>query len=313
MDVKMDVISLGEVLIDFSPGETEGSYVRNAGGAPANFAVGVARNGLEAAFLGRVGKDDFGKFLVKTLKDNKVKVLLPEPLEEAVTTLAFVTLYEGGEHSFTFARKPGADMLLKVSDINKAEIEQCKVLHAGSFSLSADPSGEAVEYAMKLAGECGKIVSFDVNYRAMVWESAQEAAVKIDKVLPYVDLLKISEEELDFVGGEKNIFPVMKKYDISVVVETLGAEGAKYFFRNNAGKTEGIKVKAIDATGAGDAFWSGFISKLLLEGVTEIKDFTEEKVKSALEYGNTAGSLCVQKSGGIPALPLREEIERHLG
>jgi sugar/nucleoside kinase (ribokinase family) len=169
-----------------------------------------------------------------------------------------------------------------------------------------------VEYAMKLAWESGKIVSFDVNYRAMVWKSAQEAAAKVDKVLPYVDLLKISEEELDFVGGERNIFPVMKKYGISVVVETLGAEGAKYFFRNSTGKTEGIKVKAMDATGAGDAFWSGFVSKLLLDGVTDIKDLTEEKIKSALEYGNTAGSLCVQKPGGIPALPIREEIERHL-
>ncbi len=305
----MDVISLGEALIDFTPGKEAGSYIRNPGGAPANFAVGVAKCGIDAAFLGRLGNDDFGNFLVRTLEDNHVRILVPGLLDEAVTTMAFVTIYEGGERSFTFARKPGADMLLKVSDIRTEVIEQCKVLHTGSFSMSVNPSREAVVYAMKLAQEFGKIVSFDVNYRAMVWDFEQEAIEEVIKILPYVDLLKISEEELIFVGGEANIPLIMKKFGITVIVETLGAEGAKYFYRETSGRLQGRRVNAIDATGAGDAFWSGFVSRLLLEGVTDKNDITEQIIIDALEYGNISGSLCVQKMGGIPALPTREEIE----
>lgn len=305
----MDIISLGEALIDFTPGKEEGCYIRNPGGAPANFAVGAARNGLDVAFLGRLGNDDFGRFMVKTLHNNHVKVLIPELLDSAVTTMAFVTLYEGGERSFTFARKPGADMLLNMSDIKKEEIEKCTLLHAGSFSMSENPSREATAYAMKLAHELNKIVSFDVNYRALVWNTIEEAKEEVNKVLPYVDLLKISDEELCFVGGEAGILPCMKKYGISAVVETLGADGAKYFFNGKSEKSDVKDVHTVDKTGAGDAFWSGFVSKLLLDGVTKISDLTEEKVKSALAYGNIAGTLCVQKMGGIPALPMRKDIE----
>ncbi len=308
----MDVISLGEGLIDFTPGMEERSYVKNPGGAPANFAVGIAKNGLQVAFLGRLGNDDFGKFMVKTLESQNVKLLISELLEDALTTMAFVTLYEGGERSFTFARKPGADMLLTVNDIPKEVIEQCKVLHAGSFSMSKSPAREATSYAMKLAHELGKLVSFDMNYRAMVWDSQVEAMGEVKKILPYVDLLKISEEELIFVGGEENINSLMQSYHIAVVIETMGSAGAKYFFNGNTGYVEGKVVKAIDATGAGDAFWSGFVSKLLLDGVNVKEDFSEEKVGSALEYGNIAGSLCVQKKGGIPALPQKTEIEKYL-
>lgn len=308
----MDIISLGEALIDFTPGKEEGCYVRNPGGAPANFAVGAAKNGLEVSFLGRLGNDDFGRFLVKTLNENGVKVLLTDLLDNAVTTMAFVTLYEGGERSFTFTRKPGADMLLAIPDIRKEDMEQCRVLHAGSFGMSENPSREAIIYGMKTAHELGKLVSFDVNYRALVWHSLEEAITEVNRVLPYVDLLKISEEELDFVGGEANLQSVMEANDISVVIETLGAEGAKYFFNGNSGKAEGKKVNAIDATGAGDAFWGGFVSKLLLDGISKKQDITEDNVKAALKYGNTAGSLCVQKMGGIPALPTREEIEKNI-
>ncbi len=307
----MDIISLGEALIDFTPGTEEGCYIRNPGGAPANFAVSTARNGLKTGFLGRLGQDDFGRFIVKTLEENQVKVLLPELLEEVVTTMAFVTLYEGGERSFTFARKPGADMLLKSEDINKKEIEACKLLQAGSFSLSEEPSGAAVIYAMSLAKELRKMVSFDVNYRPPVWKSKEKAIASITRVLPFVDLLKISEEELDFVGGEDHIPSVMRQYHISVIVETLGANGARYFFRDSSGKAEGRKVQAIDATGAGDAFWGGFVSKLLMDGVNQVEDITEEKVRAAVDYGNISGALCVQKKGGIPALPTRSEIESY--
>lgn len=307
----MDIICMGEMLIDFTPGSQERSYICNPGGAPANACIAIARNGLETGFLGKLGNDDFGKLLKRTLEENKVKVLCPKLTDEAVTTLAFVTLYEGGERSFTFVRKPGADLLLSKEDVSEEEIRNTKMLHAGSMGMSADPSQEAHFYAMDLAKKYGKLVSYDVNYRNMVW-SYEDAKKVVDQVLPRVDLLKVSDEELDFVGGEANIPALMKECGITVVIETLGAKGAKYFFDGKEGTVSGHKVKAVDATGAGDAFWGGFLSKLLMSGVEKKEDLTEEIIRGALEYGNASGGICVQKMGGIPALPVKQEIEDFL-
>ena len=254
----MDIICMGEILIDFTPGKEERSYVCNPGGAPANACIAIARNGLETGFLGRLGNDDFGKLLKKTLEDNQVKMLCPELTDKAVTTLAFVTLYEGGERSFTFVRKPGADIMLDAKDITEEMLADTKMLHAGSFGMSADPSRTAHFEAMKLAKKLGKLISYDVNYRNMIW-SFEDAKKVVDEVLPYVDLLKISDEELDFVGGEANIPAMMKENQISVVIETLGAKGAKFFFAGQEETVEGHKVKAVDATGAGDTYAAGFL------------------------------------------------------
>lgn len=305
----MDAICVGEMLIDFTPGQQPNSYVRNPGGAPANACIAMARNDLEVGFLGKLGDDDFGRFLKETLEEDKVKVLCPELTKEAVTTMAFVTLYDNGERSFTFARKPGADMLLDKEDVNQEMIAQTRMVHAGSFGMSQEPSRSATRYAMELAKKAGKLVSYDVNYRDTVWENEEAAKEVVDSILTYVDFLKISEEELNFVGGEENIPAFMKENNIAVVIETLGAEGAKYFFADTSGIVKGHKVKAVDATGAGDAFWGGFLSKILMSGVNTTSDLTEEIVKSALEYGNASGGLCVQKMGGIPALPYKKDIE----
>lgn len=308
----MDIICMGEMLIDFTPGKEPNSYTANPGGAPANVAISTARNGVSTAFLGVLGNDDFGKMLKETLEKDGVEVLCKALTNKAITTLAFVTLYEGGERSFTFARKPGADILLSVEDVKESDIDKCKMLHAGSVSLSDAPSKDAIFHGMKMAHDMGKLVSFDVNYRDMIWGDMTTCKSEVDKILPFVDLLKISDEELFFVGGEENIYKLMKKYDISVVVETLGAKGAKYFYHNNSSVIEGKKVQAVDATGAGDAFWGGFLSKVLMTGITRVANLTEEIVAKALEYGNTSGSLCVQKMGGIPSLPKKEEIEKQL-
>lgn len=309
---KYDIICAGEMLIDFTPGKEPYTFTANPGGAPANVAISTARNGLSTAFLGILGNDDFGKRLKKTLEDDGVTLLCPGLTEEAITTLAFVTLYENGERSFTFARKPGADLLLSKQDVRESDIQSCRIFHAGSFSLSDDPSREAIGYAMKLAYEAGKLVSFDVNYRDMIWHDMEKCKKEVDKVLPYVDLLKISDEELYFVGGEENIESFMEEHNIRVLIQTLGADGAKYYFQGAQKVIPGKKVKAIDATGAGDAFWGGFLSRLLMFGINAADEITEEMVETALRYGNTSGGLCVQKMGGIPAIPTKENIENFL-
>ena len=188
----LDLYSIGEMVIDFIPGSEPGSYVRNAGGAPANVAIAMARNGLKTGMCCSVGEDDFGRFLIKTLEENQVRCLKKELCENAITTMAFVSLAENGERSFTFARKPGADMFLLEEDVKEEDIRESCIIHAGSCSLSASPALEATVRAMKLGHEMGKIVSFDVNYRNLMWKDDQEACGKtVMDLLPLVDILKI--------------------------------------------------------------------------------------------------------------------------
>lgn len=309
----MDIFCIGEAVIDFLPGGEPASYIRNLGGAPANVAIAVSRNGLEAGFCGKVGDDDFGRFLVSTLKENGVRYLCDGFCGSAVTTMAFVTLTGGGERSFTFARKPGADMFLTKEDVKKTDIESATVVHAGSCSLSAEPAASATFYALRLAGSMGKIVSFDVNYRNLMWKNDSKAAAeKIFEVLPYVDLLKVSQEEAAMLGGEDGFFNLMESNGLSAVVETLGPEGAVCYFKGGTLRVGGTSAKPVDTTGAGDAFWAGFLSKLVMQGMGRVSDLTEEKIKKAMEYGNVAGSLCILSKGAISSLPTRAMVEKYL-
>ena len=197
----MDLYSIGEMLIDFVPGSEPGSYIRNAGGAPANLAIAAARNGLETAICCAVGDDDFGRFLQATLAENGVRCVKKELCREAVTTMAFITLSETGERSFTFARKPGADMFIREEDVREEDIRETVIVHAGSCSLSASPAAEATAKALRLGWELGKLVSFDLNYRDMMWNGRPEAcAAKVREILPYVDLLKVADDEVFEIG-----------------------------------------------------------------------------------------------------------------
>lgn len=306
----MDIYSIGEMVIDFIPGEEKGSYIRNAGGAPANVAIAAARNGLETGMCCKVGEDDFGKFLMETLKKEGVRVMCRKRCEEATTTMAFVSLKDDGERTFTFARKPGADMFLKEFEVQEEDIAASRVVHAGSCSLSAEPVASATRKALRLGHEMGKLVSFDINYRNLMWKDDKASCAKaVDEILSFVDILKISEEEVDMVGGEENIENLMKEKNLTAVILTLGSKGAQVFFGNSIFTVGGRTVKAVDATGAGDAFWGGFLSSLLLQGVTRPEEITEPILRKAMEYGNISGALCVQKKGAISSLPTREEIE----
>lgn len=303
----MNIICVGEMVVDFLPGKAEGEYIRKAGGAPANVAVSAARNGIAAGFCGRVGDDDFGRFLIKTLQENGVSVLCPKLLEEATTTMAFVTLHQNGERSFTFARKPGADMFLSTDDIDHAGIVQSDLVHAGSCSLSKQPASKATIYAMMCANQSGKLVSFDVNYRNLMWDNDRGACSQaVQQILPLVDFLKISEEESDMLG----VAPAEARnfYGVSVVVQTLGAAGARCYWNGKVLDIAGRKVNCVDATGAGDAFWGSFLSCLLQSGVTSVSLLTEELLTQALCYGNVAGWLCVQQKGAMESLPTAGEI-----
>ena len=306
----MDLYSIGELVIDFTPGSEPASYIRNPGGAPANAAITAARSGLDVGVCSSVGDDDFGRFLVRTLEENGVKVLNPKLCETAITTLAFVTLAPDGNRSFTFARKPGADMFLEEDAVKEEDIRGSAIIHAGSCSLSASPAAEATAKALRLGREMGKLVSFDVNYRNLMWKDDSSAcAAKVREILPYVDLLKVSDEEVGMMGGEAALPELMKEFGVAVIVETMGGAGARCFFAGESWNVPAGKVACVDTNGAGDAFWGAFLSSLHIQGVKTADQLTKETVNRAAEYGNAAGGLTVQKKGAIPALPTREQIE----
>ncbi len=308
-----DLFSIGEMVIDFIPGSEPASYIRKAGGAPANVAIAVSKNGLKAAMCCKVGDDDFGRFLMDTLAEYDVTAASPELCKEAVTTMAFVTLAEDGERRFTFARKPGADMLLSEADVKEADIADSAIVHAGSCSLSAQPEAAATIRALRLGHEMGKLVSFDVNYRNLMWNDDVNACVAAVKdILRYVDLLKISEEEVDMMGGEAAIPGLMKENDVALVVQTLGSKGARAYFGGGFFDVPGRKAKAVDATGAGDAFWGAFLAKLRILGVGKADDLTADIIRQALDYGNVSGCICVQQKGAIASIPTRAQIEAYM-
>lgn len=301
------LICVGEILIDFLPGNEAGTYIRMPGGAPANVAVAAARLGVSTGFCGRVGNDDFGRFLIDTLEGNNVAVLCREPVDVAATTMAFVSLTDTGERSFTFARKPGADMFLTRHDIDQAGITHADMVHAGSCSLSKGSAADATRYALKQAHYAGKLVSFDVNYRDLMWDGDKAAcSAALQDILPVVDFLKISEEEEDMLPLP--LEQVAETYNISVLTKTLGAEGAQFLFQGKRFHVPGHTVPCVDTTGAGDAFWGAFLSCLLQSGVTCTADLTEEIVYRAVQMGNLAGSLCVQKKGAMASMPTAAEL-----
>ena len=305
-----DLYCIGEMVIDFIPGVEAGSYVRNAGGAPANVAVAASRQGLRSAMCCSLGDDDFGRFLLATLEENGVEAIKKNLCGEAITTMAFVTLDEKGDRSFTFARKPGADMLLAEDDVREEDVASSVIVHAGSCSLSASPEAEATEKALRLAAEHGRFVSFDLNYRDLMWNGDFDAcADAVRGVLPFVDALKLSEEEAALFCKDESIAAMMERYGIRVVVETLGADGARCFFGGESFDVPGRKAVCVDATGAGDAFWGGFLSALRISGVENAADLTRELLEKALQYGNKCGWFCVQKKGAMSSLPTRAEVE----
>lgn len=308
-----DLYSIGEMLIDFIPGSEPASYIRKAGGAPTNVAIAAAKNGLLASMCCKVGDDDFGHFLMDTLEEYHVNAACKELCKDAVTTMAFVTLKEDGDRVFTFARKPGADMFLTEDDVKEADIEDSVIIHAGSYTLSAGPAVAATVKAMRLGHEKGRLVSFDVNYRNVVWnDDVQGCTNAVMDVLKYVDLLKISDEEVEMMGGVDALPALMKEHGITVLVETLGADGAQAFFGDEVIRIQGRKVKAVDATGAGDAFWGGFLSSLRIQGVEKAADLTADIIRKAMEYGNVSGCICVQSKGAIASIPTREQIEEYM-
>ncbi len=310
--MQYDVMCVGEMVIDFTPGQEKNSYIRNAGGAPANVAIALSRFGCRAAFCGKLGNDDFGRYLLDLLKENGVNVLLDKLTDKAVTTMAFVSLKESGERSFTFARKPGADMLLKPEDISESFIENAAIIHAGSCSLSKSTAREATRFAIRRGIQHHKLISFDLNYRSLLWDDNADARKQIEAVLPDIDLLKISEEEVYLVGGDNRIPEMMKTNDIAVCVLTRGSDGASLYYSAERYDIPPVQATAVDTNGAGDAFWGGFLATLIEKEVKSVGDLDIGVLLKAMQFGTAAGSIAVRQYGAIPSLPRKQQVLNEL-
>lgn len=263
------VAALGELLIDFTPaglsknGNQE--FECNPGGAPANLLVLISKLGKKTAFLGMIGNDHFGRLLREMLIKNNVGVEGLKISDQYNTTLAFVHLDNEGDRSFSFYRNPGADMMLQSQDVNYEVIKQANIFHFGSVSMTNEPSRSATLDAAKFAKANNKIVSFDPNYRSVLWPSEEKAKCTIEKGVGLADILKVSEEELFLITGQKDVekgADSLFNQGIHVVLVTLGRQGCYYQYTGGRGKIAGYSVKTIDTTGAGDAFLGAFLYKI---------------------------------------------------
>jgi fructokinase len=309
------IISLGEALIDFIPLDKENlNYQKSPGGAPANVAVGVAKLGANSAFLGKVGKDVLGDFLVETLQQHGVNTESMEQTTEARTGVVFVTLGENGERSFSFYIDPSADRFLSEEDLNESLFQENKVLHFGSISLISEPSRTATIRAVQRAKENGLIVSYDPNLRLGLWKDEHEAKQQMVSMLSQADVLKISEEELTFITGETDIekgCKALNRYKIPITFVTLGAEGSYFFYKGDLKHVPAMKVDAVDTTGAGDAFVSGLLYSID-EQVEDINDLSIEDIEKMVKFASVSGGLAASKKGAMTALPTFEQVEKLL-
>lgn len=309
-----DVAALGELLIDFtesgiSPGGMK-LFERNPGGAVANVLAAVARLGGSAAFLGKVGEDMHGRFLKETLERAGIDVTGLVTTPAFFTTLAFVAISETGERTFSFARKPGADTQFYADEVDETVVRGAKVLHVGSLSMTDEPARSATLHAVALAKEAGAVVSYDPNYRASLWKDEQTAQERMQELLPFVDVMKLSEEETLLLTGHADAESAAKHLNalgISCVAVTLGKNGALVCAHGETAVVAGFPLPAVDTTGAGDAFWGGFLYRMLaLEkrpGELELREAAD-----CAAWGNAVATCCVQKRGGIPAMPSRKEV-----
>ncbi|MBM7703146.1 aminoimidazole riboside kinase [Metabacillus iocasae] len=313
--MKNGVISLGEALIDFIPlDETNLTYQKSPGGAPANVAVGVARLGLPSTFLGKVGDDVLGRFLQETLTSYGVNTSELTLTDEARTGAVFVTLAENGERSFDFYIDPSADRFLREEEVKKEIFSNHKILHFGTISMISEPARSATIKAVKLAKENGVVVSFDPNIRLTLWKEKDALKETIIEMIPYADVLKISEEELAFITGMEDIeegIQALAHYNIPLLIVTLGAEGSHAISQHARVKIDAMKVNAVDTTGAGDAFVSGMLY-CVNEFEGNLSDLTEEDLNRFGRFASVSGALAASTKGAMTALPTIEEVNQIL-
>lgn len=308
----MGIVAFGELLIDFvsletgvSVGEASG-FEKKPGGAPANVAVAAAKLGQPSAFLGQVGDDPFGYYLEGVLRAEDVNTRGLRFSSGARTALAFVSLRADGERSFVFYRQPSADMLMTPDDVALDVIDGQDVFHFGSITLISEPSRSATLSAVNYARERGLFISYDPNLRLSLWSDADTARAGLLSGLPYADLVKVSDEELEFLTGGHDVSPLWRD-GMKLIVVTHGAGGSTIHTRSEQFDAPGFLVHAVDTTGAGDGFVAGLLTGLIEHGANN-----SAALPQILRFANAVGAITTTARGAIPALPTRAQVEAFL-
>ena len=311
----LDIVTLGELLIDLTQKGTDengnGKFVAYPGGAPANVAVAAARLGAKTGFIGKVGKDAFGKSLAATLRNEGVDVTGLYVSDKVPTTLAIVSVDETGEREFSFYRNPGADTQLEPAEAIAALKELPLILHVGSLSMTTSPGKEACIEAVRYAKENGALISYDPNYRAALWDSEEHAIEMMKVLLPMADILKVSDEEMAMLTGTDDYekgSQILSDYGISLVLVTLGADGVFVRCGDMAESVPGFSVQVADTNGAGDTFFGAMLCQLAAKSKEEDNGLDFDELRHFVTYANKAASITCSRSGAIPAMPTADEI-----
>jgi len=309
-----DVVALGELLIDFAPiGTDDNGYPKlsaNPGGAPPNFLAALAKYGAKTALYAKVGADAFGELLVKTIADIGIETSGISIDASVFTTLAFVTLNASGERSFSFARKPGADTCIRFEELDLSFIDKTKMFHHGTLSLTNEPAKEATQKAVEYAKKSGKLVTFDPNLRESLWDDLGDAKEQMLWGLKEADIVKISDDEVDFLWGkspEAGAAMLLDKFGVKLAMVTSGPKGALIRNAGAHAETTCPPVKPIDTTGAGDIFTGSAVSKMLKFGKAP-EALNASELTEIVKFAVSAASLSTQKLGGIPSVPDEKDV-----
>ena len=312
---KFDVVALGELLIDFTENgvSEQGNPIleANPGGAPCNVLAMLNKLGKKTAFIGKVGNDTFGHMLKRTVEESGTDVTNLVMDNDVHTTLAFVHTYPDGEREFSFYRNPGADMMLTKDEIMEDIIKAGKIFHFGTLSSTHEGVRTATRYALDVAKENGLLISFDPNLREPLWNSLEDAKREIEYGLSKCDILKISDNELEFMTGTDDYSEGVKilrgKYDIPLIFVTLGKDGSRAYYKDIMVEAPPFtEVKTIEKTGAGDTFGGCALGYILEHGIDNL---TEENQRELIIFANAGASLITTKKGALKVMPEKSEIE----
>ncbi len=305
-----DVVALGELLIDFTTirADSDGypTMAAHPGGAPANFLAAIAKFGGKAAMLGKVGTDTFGKLLTSTLREVGIETKGIVASDEFFTTLAFVTLDANGDREFAFARKPGADTQLRFDELELSLLDETCVFHFGTLSLTGEPSRTTTYRAVEYAREHGKLITFDPNLRKPLWRELDEAKQQMLWGLAHADVVKISDEEVEFLFGlgvQEGAQYILEHFPVKLVFVTCGPDGCWFQNKNASGHVDSLRnIKVVDTTGAGDIFSGSAVWKLLQTGKAP-EALDEAALREIVSFACTAAGLSTTKPGGISSVP----------
>lgn len=314
----LDLVCLGELLIDFTPaGRSEQGnelFECNPGGGPANFVVAGARLGAKTGFIGQVGNDHFGRYLKQTLEGYQIDTTGLILSDEYMSTLAFVHLFEDGDRDFTFYRKNGADAFLRKEDVAYSVLDRTKAFHFSSLTLVNEICTESTFAAAQYAKEKGVMISYDPNWRPSLWDNDDHCRSSMAAGLPYADVVKVSEEELLYLTNMDDpqaAADAILKQGPKLVIETCGDKGMRYYHANGHGASPGFAVKAIDATGAGDASFGSVMYGILQRNV-DLNHIDHAVLEEILRFANATAAISVTRRGAMPSLPLPQEVDAFL-